>query len=80
MATRRLPNPVTTDEEYLAAILEQVAVMAEAITAIAGAMTVPTGAEPVDQDQLKSSLMEIKGIGPATADEILRRLLNKGDA
>lgn len=72
-----LPTPATSTEMYLAALLEQMAAIGASLAAIADALAQPGGAASVDTVQLRESLLAIKGIGPATADEILRKLLDR---
>lgn len=72
-----LPTPATSTEMYLAALLEQMAAIGVSLAAIADALAKPEDAAPVDTVQLRESLLTIKGIGPSTADEILRKLLDR---
>lgn len=72
-----LPTPATSTEMYLAALLEQMAAIGVSLAAIADALVQPEDAAPVDTVQLRESLLTIKGIGPSTADEILRKLLDR---
>jgi endonuclease III-like uncharacterized protein len=72
-----LPTPATSTEMYLAALLEQMAAIGESLAAIADALAQPDDTAPVDTVQLRESLLAIKGIGPSTADEILRKLLDR---
>ena len=73
----KLPTPATSTEMYLAALVEQMAAIGVSLAAIADALAKPEDAAPVDTVQLRESLLAIKGIGPATADEILRKLLDR---
>lgn len=73
----KLPTPATSTEMYLAALLEQMAAIGESLAAIADALGHPDEAAPVDTVQLRESLLAIKGVGPSTADEILRKLTDR---
>lgn len=72
----KLPVPVTAIEMYLAALLVVMESQAVSLAAIAATLSRPGGAVSVDTVALRESLLAVKGIGPATADEILKKLLD----